>query len=245
MMAFGENFFGVFSANNTPDPANFPQGVTYHRNHDFATKKLFAVNGTTEVAPSIDPFFFMFSPLHLTHPDQADALHEVHAAHAPDVADQVHQADVADPADDLHEVHVADAVHEVHAADDFTKFTPFTPFTPARRRDGACRRCSRSSGSATPCSRRRSSISIASRRSRASSRELQAAGITRLHQLAVSDPYTLSRPARVVARGRGAADRRRSAAAALARAVSESRPMASRAGSASSSRRSTRAACWR
>ena len=61
MMAVGNNFYGVFSANNMPDPANFPQGVTYHRNHDFATKKLFAVNGTTEVAPSIDPFFFIDS----------------------------------------------------------------------------------------------------------------------------------------------------------------------------------------
>ena len=75
MMAFGENFYGVFSANNTPDPANFPQGVTYHRNHDFATKKLFAVNGTTRGRALDRPFFFMFSPLQLTHPDQADAVH--------------------------------------------------------------------------------------------------------------------------------------------------------------------------
>ena len=32
--------------------------MTYLRNHDFAAKKLFAVNGTTPVAASIDPFFF-------------------------------------------------------------------------------------------------------------------------------------------------------------------------------------------
>ena len=49
MMAVGTSFFGASRANNTPDPANFPQGVTYLRNHDFATKKLLAVNGTTQV----------------------------------------------------------------------------------------------------------------------------------------------------------------------------------------------------
>jgi hypothetical protein len=58
MMAVGKDFYGVFSANNTPDPANFPQGVTYQRNHDFAAKKLFALDGVTVVPPSIDPFFF-------------------------------------------------------------------------------------------------------------------------------------------------------------------------------------------
>jgi hypothetical protein len=63
MVAQGKSFFGVFSANNTPDTANFPAGVTYQRNHDFGTQQLFAVNGTTQVAPSIDPFFFKFSPL--------------------------------------------------------------------------------------------------------------------------------------------------------------------------------------
>jgi hypothetical protein len=58
MMAVGNIFYGIFSANNLPDLANFPQGVTYARNHDFATKKLFALNGVTPVSPSIDPFFF-------------------------------------------------------------------------------------------------------------------------------------------------------------------------------------------
>jgi hypothetical protein len=61
MMAVGDDFFGVFSANNTPDPANFPNGVNYLRNHNFTTKKLLAVDGITEVAPSIDPFFFKVS----------------------------------------------------------------------------------------------------------------------------------------------------------------------------------------
>jgi hypothetical protein len=58
MMAAGKDFYGVFCANNTPDLANFPQGVTYQRNHDFAAKKLFALDGVTVVPPSIDPFFF-------------------------------------------------------------------------------------------------------------------------------------------------------------------------------------------
>jgi hypothetical protein len=66
MMAVGKDFYGVFSANNTPDLANFPQGVTYVRNHNFTTKKLFGVDGTTEVAPSIDPFFFKVSEVEST-----------------------------------------------------------------------------------------------------------------------------------------------------------------------------------
>jgi hypothetical protein len=66
MMAVGTSFYGVFSAANTPDAANFPQGVTYLRNHDFAQKKLFGVNGTSQVSPSIDPFFFRFSPVTIT-----------------------------------------------------------------------------------------------------------------------------------------------------------------------------------
>ena len=58
MMAAGKDFYGIFSANNTPDLSNFPQGVTYHRNHDFPGKKLFGIDGVSVVSPSIDPFFF-------------------------------------------------------------------------------------------------------------------------------------------------------------------------------------------
>jgi hypothetical protein len=58
LMSVGTVFYGIFSANNLPDLANFPQGVTYARNHNFVTKKLFALNGITPVNPSIDPFFF-------------------------------------------------------------------------------------------------------------------------------------------------------------------------------------------
>ena len=66
MMAVGNNFYGVFSANNTPTLANFPQGVTFLRNHDFATGRLLALDGTTVVPSSIDPFFFRFSEIAIT-----------------------------------------------------------------------------------------------------------------------------------------------------------------------------------
>src|SRR5438552_962492 len=62
LMAIGNDFYGVFSANNTPDPANFPNGVVFQRNHSTATKTLFDVDGVTHVDVSIDPFFFKVSP---------------------------------------------------------------------------------------------------------------------------------------------------------------------------------------
>ena len=58
MLAVGRDFYGIFCANNTPDHANFPQGVTFQRNADFTTKQLLNLDGTTPVAISIDPFFF-------------------------------------------------------------------------------------------------------------------------------------------------------------------------------------------
>jgi hypothetical protein len=61
MMAVGKDFYGVFCANNTPDRANFPNGVVYQRNADFDTRKLLANDGISTVPPSIDPFFFKFT----------------------------------------------------------------------------------------------------------------------------------------------------------------------------------------
>ncbi|SPF53167.1 hypothetical protein SBA4_5470009 [Candidatus Sulfopaludibacter sp. SbA4] len=61
MVSVGANYYGVFSANNTPDPANFPNNVTFQRNHDFPTRKLLDLRGK-EVAVSIDPFFFSITP---------------------------------------------------------------------------------------------------------------------------------------------------------------------------------------
>ncbi|MFL5938567.1 MAG: hypothetical protein ACJ76U_17200 [Gaiellaceae bacterium] len=58
VLALGKTFYGIFSANNTPDPANFPNGVTFQRNRNAATKTLRGVDGVTTIPASIDPFFF-------------------------------------------------------------------------------------------------------------------------------------------------------------------------------------------
>jgi len=58
VVAVGRDYCGIFSANNTPDEANFPNGVTYQRNHDFARKVLLGNDGSSEIPISIDPFFF-------------------------------------------------------------------------------------------------------------------------------------------------------------------------------------------
>lgn len=55
----GAAFVGMFSASNYPDKANFLTGVKYQREVDWNSHKLYADSAhTTEVAPSIDPFFF-------------------------------------------------------------------------------------------------------------------------------------------------------------------------------------------
>jgi hypothetical protein len=61
LLALGHDFYGVFCGNNTPDHANFPQGVTYQRAADWTTHTLLSTDGVTPVAPSIDPFFFHWS----------------------------------------------------------------------------------------------------------------------------------------------------------------------------------------
>ena len=62
MMAVGQSFFGIFTANNTPDKANFPNGVIYQRNANFTTKTLLANDNVTPVPISIDPFVFTIVP---------------------------------------------------------------------------------------------------------------------------------------------------------------------------------------
>ena len=57
LLSVGNEFRGVFCANNTPDRANFPQGVTYQRAADFNTRTLTDGSGNP-VAISIDPFYF-------------------------------------------------------------------------------------------------------------------------------------------------------------------------------------------
>jgi hypothetical protein len=57
LLSVGNEFRGVFCANNTPDLGNFPQGVTYQRAADFSKKKL--TDGSGNPVPiSIDPFYF-------------------------------------------------------------------------------------------------------------------------------------------------------------------------------------------
>jgi len=58
LTAVGKEFRGIFTANNAPDQANFPQGVVYQRNADFITHQLLGLGGTTIVPISMDPFFF-------------------------------------------------------------------------------------------------------------------------------------------------------------------------------------------
>lgn len=60
LLAVGKDFYGVFSAYNTPDPANFYPGVIFQRNHDFTTHTLTDL-ASAPVAASIDPFYFHVS----------------------------------------------------------------------------------------------------------------------------------------------------------------------------------------
>ena len=60
LLAVGSAFYGAFSANNTPDLANFPNGVVYQRNADFTTHQLTDL-AHNPVAVSIDPFFLRFA----------------------------------------------------------------------------------------------------------------------------------------------------------------------------------------
>lgn len=58
MMAVGSTFYGIFSAKNTPEKANFPHGVKYQRNVDWNNQILKDKNGNKAIQPSVDPFFF-------------------------------------------------------------------------------------------------------------------------------------------------------------------------------------------
>jgi hypothetical protein len=60
LLAVGSKFYGAFSANNTPDLANFPNGVIYQRNADFTAHQLTDL-ANSPVAASIDPFFLRFA----------------------------------------------------------------------------------------------------------------------------------------------------------------------------------------
>jgi hypothetical protein len=57
LMAVGNQFRGIFTANNTPAIANFPSGVVFQRVANFTTQTLETSTGTP-VSISIDPFYF-------------------------------------------------------------------------------------------------------------------------------------------------------------------------------------------
>ena len=57
LLTRGNEFLGIFSAANTPDPANFPSGVVFQRRVNQATHQLLDASGSP-VDVSIDPFFF-------------------------------------------------------------------------------------------------------------------------------------------------------------------------------------------
>ncbi len=57
LLTRGHEFLGIFSAANTPDPANFPSGVVFQRRVNQATHQLLDGSGSP-VDVSIDPFFF-------------------------------------------------------------------------------------------------------------------------------------------------------------------------------------------
>ena len=62
MTAAGKNFYGIFSATN--DPANFPAGTTFLRNHDNAMPPhLLQSNNMPLATQSTDPFFFRTTEL--------------------------------------------------------------------------------------------------------------------------------------------------------------------------------------
>lgn len=63
LRAVGRTFMGVFSAANVPDVRNFPSGVSFLRNVDRRGRRLLTRDGTAEVVPSIDPFFFRVGKL--------------------------------------------------------------------------------------------------------------------------------------------------------------------------------------
>lgn len=55
LLSVRNNFYGIFSAPNVPDPKYFPQGVEFQRKHE--DKELWSEDGK-KVGVSIDPYFF-------------------------------------------------------------------------------------------------------------------------------------------------------------------------------------------
>jgi hypothetical protein len=58
LLSVGRDFYGIFSASNTPDRNSFPNDVRYQRNANFTSRRLLDLDNATRVPVSIDPFFF-------------------------------------------------------------------------------------------------------------------------------------------------------------------------------------------
>jgi hypothetical protein len=63
LLAVKDEFRGVFSASNIPDPTHFPQGVKFQRFTN-RTKGTLTNGQDNDIAPSIDPFYFSVPLLH-------------------------------------------------------------------------------------------------------------------------------------------------------------------------------------
>jgi hypothetical protein len=61
LIAVGKDFHAAFCGFNQPTAGNFPNGVSYLRNADFANQRLLGNDGVTVRAASIDPFYAFFS----------------------------------------------------------------------------------------------------------------------------------------------------------------------------------------
>jgi hypothetical protein len=115
LTAVGPTFYGIFSANNTPDNANFPNGVKFQRNANFTTHQLLNVDNQTPVSVSIDPFFFsitelVFPPIHPIAP--------------------IH---VVEPIKTITPVHVVEPIRvitPVHVVEPIRTITPTRPIVP-------------------------------------------------------------------------------------------------------------------
>jgi hypothetical protein len=57
LMSVRNDFYGIFSSDNTPDRLHFPWDVKFRRRHDFKSKNLLGLDAKP-VDPSIDPFCF-------------------------------------------------------------------------------------------------------------------------------------------------------------------------------------------
>jgi len=62
LLAVDRDFYGVFSGSNHPDPANFPLGVIYQRNANWASHTLLDTDNASTVETSVDAYCVRWTP---------------------------------------------------------------------------------------------------------------------------------------------------------------------------------------